>query len=92
MKTEEKRNLLRQPDEIRLMTGSAQTEQETAPDAAAFRAGDVTVEFAEADGSLAVFVHRADSDAYGQDPLSHSFPEARSFRCMNRNGFGILRR
>ena len=56
MKTEGKRNLLRQPDEIRLMTGSAQTEQETAPDAAAFRAGDVTVEFAEADGSLAVFV------------------------------------
>lgn len=50
MKTEGKRNLLRQPDEIRLMTGSAQTEQETAPDAAAFRAGDVTVEFAEADG------------------------------------------
>ena len=30
MKTEGKRNLLRQPDEIRLMTGSAQTEQETA--------------------------------------------------------------
>ena len=56
MKTEGKRNLLRQPDEIRLMTGSAQTEQETAPDAAAFRAGDVTVELAEADGSLAVFV------------------------------------
>ena len=54
MKTEEKRNLLRQPDEIRLMTGSAQTEQETAPDAAAFRAGDVTVELAEADGSLVV--------------------------------------
>ena len=47
MKTEGKRNLLRQPDEIRLMTGSAQTEQETAPDAAAFRAGDVTVELAE---------------------------------------------
>lgn len=56
MKTEGKRNLLRQPDEIRLMTGGAQTEQETAPDAAAFRAGDVTVELAEADGSLAVFV------------------------------------
>ena len=56
MKTEGKRNLLRQPDEIRLMTGGAQTEQETAPDAAAFRAGDVTVEFAETDGSLAVFV------------------------------------
>ena len=54
MKTEGKRNLLRQPDEIRLMTGSAQTEQETAPDAAAFRAGDVTVELAEADGSLVV--------------------------------------
>ena len=52
MKTEGKRNLLRQPDEIRLMTGGAQTEQETAPDAAAFRAGDVTVELAEADGSL----------------------------------------
>ena len=56
MKTEGKRNLLRQPDEIRLMTGGAQTEQETASDAAAFRAGDVTVELAEADGSLAVFV------------------------------------
>ena len=56
MKTEGKRNLLRQPDEIRLMTGGAQTEQETVPDAAAFRAGDVTVELAEADGSLAVFV------------------------------------
>ena len=54
MKTEGKRNLLRQPDEIRLMTGGAQTEQETAPDAAAFRAGDVTVELAEADGSLVV--------------------------------------
>lgn len=56
MKTEGKRNLLRQPDEIRLMTGSAQTEQETASDAAAFRAGDVAVELAEADDSLAVFV------------------------------------
>ena len=31
-------------------------EQETASDAAAFRAGDVTVEFAETDSSLAVFV------------------------------------
>ncbi len=37
MKTEGKRNLLRQPDEIRLMTGSAQTEQETAPRCSCFQ-------------------------------------------------------
>ena len=36
MKTEGIKSLLRQPDEIRLMTGSAQTEQETAPGVAAF--------------------------------------------------------
>ena len=56
MKTEGIKSLLRQPDEIRLMTGSAQTEQEMASGAAAFGAGDVTVELTETDGSLAVSV------------------------------------
>ena len=52
MKTEGIKSLLRQPDEIRLVTGGAQPESET---------GDVAVELTEAEGSLAVSVQAQDT-------------------------------